>query len=252
MSVQALAASFALEIESPTVKLVLLGLANYCDQKGRCWPSQREIAGLTSLSERAVRDALNVLVADGWVSREIRRRADGSRSTDVFTLLFLQPANPADCFRNEPETQPASAAGGGAGRAGGGAPAAGPTTFEPSKNLSTVANAPVEASKPAKRRASMVPEQWAPTNADLGIGVAEGFTPGEIERELAKFRDHEFRTPRSDWSKAFRNWLRTAATDPRRPRNERPDQPSPKLAAKQANMERAFRGAEIAVARRAF
>lgn len=35
------------------------------------------------------------------------------------------------------------------------------------------------------------------------------------------------------------------------PRHERPDQPSAKLAAKQANMERAFRGAQSAAARRA-
>jgi len=45
----------------------------------------------------------------------------------------------------------------------------------------------------------------------LAVGAAEGFTPGEIERELAKFRDHEFAVPKTDADAAFRRWLRTAA-----------------------------------------
>lgn len=32
----------------------------------------------------------------------------------------------------------------------------------------------------------------------------------DMDRELAKFRDHTFRTPRSDWDATFRNWLRDA------------------------------------------
>ena len=30
----------------------------------------------------------------------------------------------------------------------------------------------------------------------------------DVERELAKFRDHTFRVGRTDWAATFRNWLR--------------------------------------------
>lgn len=68
-------------------------------------------------------------------------------------------------------------------------------------------SAPKGASSP-KRPARRCPESWSPSEPDLAVGAAEGFSPGEIERQLAKFRDHEFKTARSDWSASFRNWLR--------------------------------------------
>lgn len=58
------------------------------------------------------------------------------------------------------------------------------------------------------RKTSRCPDHWSPTEQDLTDAVAAGFSPGEIERELAKVRDHEFRSPRSDWSATLRNWLR--------------------------------------------
>jgi len=90
----------------------------------------------------------------------------------------------------------------------------------------------------------------------LAVGAAEGFTSGEIERELAKYRDHEFAVPKTDADAAFRKWLRTAAerrqTQTVIPlnRHDRPN-PSAKLAAKTANLERAFAGSEIAARARA-
>lgn len=75
---------------------------------------------------------------------------------------------------------------------------------------------------PARVRASRrCPADWRPTSDDLAVGAAEGFSPGEIERELAKFRDHTFGTPKSDWSATFRNWLRNAK--PPRKAHDRPD-----------------------------
>lgn len=76
---------------------------------------------------------------------------------------------------------------------------------------------------PTKRRSRMCPSDWAPSPADLAVGAGEGLTPGEIERELAKFRDHEFRDPHSQWSPTFRKWLRTAAE--RKPANVRTGHP---------------------------
>lgn len=60
----------------------------------------------------------------------------------------------------------------------------------------------------APRASRRCPEDFTPS-PDL---VAEVAAPGvNVARELAKFRDHTFKTARSDWPATFRNWLRDAA-----------------------------------------
>lgn len=68
------------------------------------------------------------------------------------------------------------------------------------------------------------PNAWMPSDTDLAVAKREGFTPGEIDRELAKIRDYEFRDTHSDWSAVFRNWMRRAAETRTRqsPQNDRP------------------------------
>lgn len=88
MSVQAISCAFALRGISSSEKLVLLALANYADENMRCWPSQETLARETELSERTVWGALKSLEEKRVLSREQRKRADGTRSTDVFTLHF--------------------------------------------------------------------------------------------------------------------------------------------------------------------
>lgn len=52
------------------------------------------------------------------------------------------------------------------------------------------------------KRSSRVPEDFSP---DLSLA---GELPGvEVEVEVQKFRDWEFKTPRSDWRAAWRNWI---------------------------------------------
>ncbi len=60
------------------------------------------------------------------------------------------------------------------------------------------------------------PESWLPSHGDIDLAKAEGFNPGEIERELAKFRDYTFGTARSDWSATFRNWMRKSGEQHRK------------------------------------
>lgn len=92
---------------------------------------------------------------------------------------------------------------------------------------------------PAGRKVSRrCPSDYEPSEAIRQLAIAERFQPGELERELAKFRDHQFRDAHTDWNAAFRNWLRRAAEN--RPKNGT----DPKFAAKQANLERAFRAGQ--------
>jgi hypothetical protein len=123
VSVQALSCAFALRGLGASEKLVLLALANYADASMCCWPSQDRLADDTELSARTVWSALKGLEEKCIVSRRQRKRADGTRSTDVFTLHFDQVAKAASGGNDHsqiPQKQVATVAT--------------LTTFEPSKN----------------------------------------------------------------------------------------------------------------------
>lgn len=55
----------------------------------------------------------------------------------------------------------------------------------------------------ARIRASRVPEGFEP---DIPYALSQ-IPDLDASREVQKFRDWEFRTPRSDWSAAWRNWV---------------------------------------------
>lgn len=161
MSVQALSAAFALRGLSPSEKLVLLALANFANEGLQCWPSQERLAADTELSARTVWSALKGLEERGVLVRESRKRSDGTRATDVFTLNLDDPkpvAKSAKPTRKSCETQsqilqdPV-------------ATVATLTTFEPSVRTYSEANASdAEASNPNKRA-------WADA---VGLLVGQG------------------------------------------------------------------------------
>ena len=67
---------------SSTRKAVLLALANAANHHtGRCFPSVARLCTETEASEKTVRRALDELEAAGFISRERRRRDDGTLST---------------------------------------------------------------------------------------------------------------------------------------------------------------------------
>jgi uncharacterized protein YdaU (DUF1376 family) len=61
---------------------------------------------------------------------------------------------------------------------------------------------------PKIRPSKSCPKGWYPSQADIAVGTAKGLSPETIGQQIAIFRDHEFKTPKSNWSAAFRNWLR--------------------------------------------
>lgn len=92
MSIQAVSWAMSQRVGSPTGKILLICLADYANEQGECWPSQKTIADNTELSERATRDWLKKLEAKGFISRSRRHRTNGSRTSDLFVLnLFLAP-----------------------------------------------------------------------------------------------------------------------------------------------------------------
>jgi hypothetical protein len=68
----------------------------------------------------------------------------------------------------------------------------------------TEAEAEAKKSKRARKvRTSRVPEDFSPD-----LDLARSLLPDvDAEREAQKFRDWEFKTPRSDWAAVWRTWI---------------------------------------------
>lgn len=70
---------------------------------------------------------------------------------------------------------------------------------------------PVAAQGPnRKRRGTLghfVPENWTVPIEEYRWALEQGYPPEVVKRETERFTDHEFKTPRSDWVKAWRNWI---------------------------------------------
>jgi hypothetical protein len=81
------------------------------------------------------------------------------------------------------------------------------------------APAPARQMNGAKRRralAHFVPENFKVPDQDYQWALSQGYTPEFIRRETERFCDHEFKTGRSDWLRAWRNWIsRDPPTGPR-------------------------------------
>lgn len=86
MSVQAITWALALKTGSAAHKAVLLALANYANEDGESWHSQKRIGDDTELSRFTVMRSMAHLADHGVLRREKRYRVDGTRSTDMIIL----------------------------------------------------------------------------------------------------------------------------------------------------------------------
>lgn len=86
LSIKIIEAVWDVRVGSPTDKLVLLALADYANDRGRCWPSVPALMQRTELSDRAVRTAIKRLSAAGHV--EVIHR---QRHSSIFTLHQVPP-----------------------------------------------------------------------------------------------------------------------------------------------------------------
>ena len=73
---------------APTLKLVLMALADAADDHGVCWPSVSSLAKKCSVSTRTVQRSLRVLIDGGLLTAEPRRRRDGSSTSNRYRLLI--------------------------------------------------------------------------------------------------------------------------------------------------------------------
>ena len=84
MSIRAIVWAFEQECPSPAAKLVLIKLADHCNEEGECWPSQGRIAADTGLSRETVNRQIPRLVASGLITAQQRVNGIGQLPNRYF------------------------------------------------------------------------------------------------------------------------------------------------------------------------
>ena len=79
---------------TPTLKLVLMALADAADDHGVCWPSVSTLAKKCSVSTRTVQRSLRVLIDSGLLTAEPRLRHDGSSTSNRYLLPIAGGGGP--------------------------------------------------------------------------------------------------------------------------------------------------------------
>lgn len=205
MSLAAISWAKSQKTGSPTLKAVLMAVADYADENGRAWPSQSKLSEDTELSERAVRGALADLAEKGLLQKEARRRADGSRSTDILVIPCNRQQVPPP--RQDVPEQPAP-------RSAPPAAGAGLTTFEPPANRQENRTPTRETRKRAARsNGTRLPDDWYPKDRhyrkafENGHGLPWVNFRADSMRSWAKANGNRAITLKADWDAAFDNWM---------------------------------------------
>ncbi len=202
----------------PTPKNVLMAIADRADDSGLAWPSIAGICEATCYGRTAVWEALKTLEASGLLLIE---KQDGRNSRYTIVLDRLEAFIPAKPVR-QTDTYP-SATRTGADvepiREANTHPSAtrtppvrqtdtphSPGEPEPSVTLREQSGEPS-----GRERASRTcPPSFALT-PEIVAWAKDQHPAVDVQVELDKFRDHEFKQAHSDWPKAFRNWVRRAS-----------------------------------------
>lgn len=72
----------------PTIKFVLMALADAADDEGHCWPSVPTLAHKTCMDERSVQRILKALKDSNFIEVEPRYRNDGSPTSNKYRLAL--------------------------------------------------------------------------------------------------------------------------------------------------------------------
>lgn len=71
--------------------LVLLALADYCNDEGECWPAMSSIASKARMTERGVQKICARLVESGWLEIDLRKGRKGCNLYRIKTPNHVHP-----------------------------------------------------------------------------------------------------------------------------------------------------------------
>lgn len=191
-----------------TELLVLLALADFSDDAGRCFPSMASIARKARFTERGARGVVRRLEAAGWLTVQVNGGRGGANRYQIAR------ANPEPETRNDkpgtscpPErddTKPGTSLHKTRNHA----------SAEPSRTIrNRQKELPIGSSRARARKPEVpIPEDWTPSEKNLSDAYDRQFTDEEIRNEAAQFRDHHLArgTRFRDWDAAWRTWLANA------------------------------------------
>ena len=86
MSVKIMSDVFERSRTQGNARLVLLALADCCNDDASCWPSIRKLANKANVSEPILKKYLNALIEIGVISREEREDAIGRQTSNLYTI----------------------------------------------------------------------------------------------------------------------------------------------------------------------
>lgn len=199
----------------PATKIVLFYLADRHNPDHGCFPSQKTLADDAEMSERSVRDHLDVLEAKGLIARATGH-SGGQFKSNRYLLAFE-----ADFQRqNLPSAKSASGENASAPTAKSAADRRQdlPTNLvtEPCngtrKKSTAGADAQVPQPKKTPKRATTIPEGWMPSDRNIADARDRQFNEQEIHDEAERFRDYHLAkgTAFKDWDAGWRTWLGNA------------------------------------------
>lgn len=185
--------------------LVMLALADFCNDEGECWPSMRSIAAKARMTERGAQKTIGRLVDAGRVSvatgggrggcnrYQICTRNPERNSVNVETNP--EQETPNDVHR--PRTDEHKPRTGVQKTPNGGSPEPSGTVKEPSVG----------------RRGSRLPEDWSLTPEYRRAAADIGLSEFEAQRQAEIFRDYwrskaGREASKLDWLATWRNWCR--------------------------------------------
>lgn len=193
-------------------KYVAAALARRAYRTGAAHFSQTAMAQATGCSPRAIWSALRALEDAGLLKREKRGR-DGKRLSDrlIFTLrsvsISIEPDDDDDGLVDPKrfQTKLAPDASGANSREVREVVAPGAKQRHSTK---TSGGKPPSSSVPATRR-NTAPDDWEPKDSHREKVQAFGWPDGMIDEQAERFKEWEFREPKTDFDRAFHRWLRT-------------------------------------------
>jgi len=86
MSVRIMSEVFERSKTQGNARLVLLSLADSCNDDASCWPSIRKIAEKASISEPITKKYLNALIQIGVITRDEREDQFGRQTSNLYTI----------------------------------------------------------------------------------------------------------------------------------------------------------------------
>lgn len=69
-------------------KLVYIYLGKFANSDQKCFPSIRTLAEISGIGMSKVKSTINELVQKGMISKENRKRQDGGKNSNLYTLLY--------------------------------------------------------------------------------------------------------------------------------------------------------------------